>query len=654
VRTDRWGHLWTSLRSADGRSSAQLGPQGGLITSNLTTYASNHTSPQTPHLVGNRAARSHYNGATLDIGGQQGDTVVGARVTMPPDQPGEVLRIANPIQIEPGSGVGTLTNHGHFRMLSSTPSQWTVTLNEIPALGDRPGWRDVPGLTLVLRQISGPHNGVTISKGSAHLAGGPVYDLGSTHELVSPINLTFEYLLPGDYIFIVELSGSNIHGDTVAARWKECIYSLKMNSLYETVNISNRIFNPTNKDDPYLKTHTPDAEGYVGVPRNILYTMSNPDSDMFEVSIDVDIQPEPARKYFICAAMSNWTSMIPGSHTPVPPEANTPVEMKFRTPPHIVTCTVYIGLDNNYNLMLDPNEGEPLVVSECPGPDRKYAQIVGSGNEAYALSKNEINSIIDGRWDLRWRWTTELFISHAKRFLQIFRDGSDFQVPADRKPSHVLPATINAFEGDFSDWLTHNSGAPFDEHGLAGISEYIWESDTSTAALVANSSQIRNKEMEFYRDQLVPQVTAYFASLPVGSEFLFPSANDWYTLSADETVHFDTLDWWPNILDDLNGTIGRGLVMSHKARYSVKKIPLLNDHGPTTETVLMLTIYSKGVVLDLYDFNFETGGAGQDAAIVQIGFSNGWQCAAVEPLRTSGAIFRHRIEFELTRGGILP
>jgi hypothetical protein len=108
-------------------------------------------------------------------------------------------------------------------------------------------------------------------------------------------------------------------------------------------------------------------------------------------------------------------------------------------------------------------------------------------------------------------------------------------------------------------------------------------------------------------------------------------------------VTFDS--WLPNQGDDVNGTIGRGRLLSHKARYRVEKVSV-NEGAPDApyyvDRIIVTRVVSQGVVIDLYDFNHMVGGAAQDAAILQIGFGKG----AYGGARDRGKIYRNRIEFD--------
>ena len=100
------------------------------------------------------------------------------------------------------------------------------------------------------------------------------------------------------------------------------------------------------------------------------------------------------------------------------------------------------------------------------------------------------------------------------------------------------------------------------------------------------------------------------------------------------TIELDSWLW--DKIDDVNGTVGRGRLLSHMVRYKVKKQATL-----FSSKLVVTEVQSWGEVSDLYDFNHDVGGAAQDAAILQIGYGNGSYGSS----RNRGKIFRDRIEF---------
>jgi hypothetical protein len=104
------------------------------------------------------------------------------------------------------------------------------------------------------------------------------------------------------------------------------------------------------------------------------------------------------------------------------------------------------------------------------------------------------------------------------------------------------------------------------------------------------------------------------------------------------TVTFDEPLIW-NPVDDVNGSIGRGRVISHEAQYTVEKKSFLG-----VEYLDVVAVHYVGGVEDLYDFNYEAGLIAGQPAILQIGHGNGSYGAS----RDAANIYRDRIEFNLT------
>jgi hypothetical protein len=224
-------------------------------------------------------------------------------------------------------------------------------------------------------------------------------------------------------------------------------------------------------------------------------------------------------------------------------------------------------------------------------------------------------------------------------------------------PTSSTTVSFDAFNGYFSEWLTHNSGASFSDEGVSDITEYTWNQSTSAAEAIATSLQVRGEVRNFYITSVNSQAEAFFAGKPVGTVAYFPSSTGFYDIPhlqespswvAPTTVTFHNFPEYMAMGDDVNGTIGRGRLLSHQARYKVEKQQVFYnppDGSPTSAEELVITqVISQGAVSDLYDFNHLVGGAGQDAAILQIGFGKG----AYGSDRNRGKIYRDKIEFNKT------
>ena len=421
------------------------------------------------------------------------------------------------------------------------------------------------------------------------------------------------------------------------------ILSVDFVQMWETENKANQIFNPARKDDPTYSNPSPDPNGDTyGVPRNYIYMVPSPAGGTYNVTIKADIQPVDLRTRFYAAGYVG-NQIVSGSGR-IPFDASGECAFNFlhpRSSPGVEDFTIKVGFDQNDNGELDSGDlFLPCVVKNTTTDEVIGKPMVkGSSGTRYSSAKERIDNIIDGDWTTPG-WATSLVLPHAKRLLQIFRDGNASGVPPDKQPTSSSSVGFNAFTGYFAEWLTHNSGAPFDDVGNATLTEYTWDKDTSLADLVASAPQVEDEIAVFYNCSIYQDVTNYFAALPVGTARFFPSSVGWYDVTHTSesppwvtpyTKTFNT--WLPDLVDDVNGTIGRGRLPSHQVRYHIVK---------QTGGLVVTSIESIGEVIDLYDFNHDVGGAAQDAAILQAGYGNGSYGAP----RNRGKIFRNRIEFK--------
>ncbi|MCZ2076633.1 MAG: hypothetical protein LC130_16750 [Bryobacterales bacterium] len=427
------------------------------------------------------------------------------------------------------------------------------------------------------------------------------------------------------------------------------VLSVDFTEMWETENEANKIFNTTRKDDP-VDDEDPDANGDTyGVPRNYLYMVPDPNDGTYKVTLKADIQPADLRTRFYAAGYVG-SQIVSGSGR-IAFDSNGECELNFLHPGSsdgVENFTIKVGFDQNGNNELD--SGDLLV--PCSVKNTTTGQVIGdpivrgSSENRYASAKDSVDDIVNGDWTTPG-WLTSLVLPHAKRLLQIFRDGSASGVPSDKQPTSSSSLSFNAFTGSFAEWLTHNSGAAFDSSGSATITEYSWDESTSLADLVGTAPQIEDEVTDFYNEWVYPYVTNYFASLPVGSSNDFPSSIGGFDVAHTNesppwvTPYTTTLDTWlPNTGDDVNGAIGRGRLVVHKARYRVEK------RGYFPNDLVVTEVHSWGEVQDLYDFNHDAIGeteAARDAAILQIGFGNGSYGSS----RNRGKIFRDRIEFDI-------
>ena len=77
--------------------------------------------------------------------------------------------------------------------------------------------------------------------------------------------------------------------------------------------------------------------------------------------------------------------------------------------------------------------------------------------------------------------TPSLVAPNARSFLALFLYNGDMEkIGQDMRPSSSNSVPIDAFAdgGGFAEWLTHNSGATFDDNGVAGIQHYVWNEES--------------------------------------------------------------------------------------------------------------------------------------------------------------------------------
>ncbi len=438
------------------------------------------------------------------------------------------------------------------------------------------------------------------------------------------------------------------------------VLGMRWGRLWETKNKANQLVNRTPKDDPW------GGDGYGGygtaqngAPLNLLFLVPDPQDSKYKATVEIGIPASFATGFRAAAYLGN--DKIAGSDHAF--DAQGRCEIEFEHPASagdIADFVIRTGRDSNSNGQLDAGETDPYTIKDQTKKPLGEPTIRGTKVSKYSAAKQSIDNIVDGDWTSPG-WATGLVLPHAKRFLQLFRDGSvSASFPQDKRPTSSTTVPFDAFNGYFAEWLTHNSGAQFDDVGTVAITEYTWGPLTSAADLIATSPQIEDPLRAFYSSTVSPLATSYFVSLPVGSSAYFPAnPEDFYDIPHTQespawvpatTVTFDSL--LPNIIDDVNGTIGRGRILSHQARYRVEKrlVDRSAPEGPPllVEELVVTEVFSQGTVIDLYDFNHLTGGAGQDAAILQIGFGKG----AYGGERNRGKIYRDRIEFRNTYTGL--
>ncbi|MGI6749697.1 MAG: hypothetical protein ACOX6A_04170 [Atribacter sp.] len=400
--------------------------------------------------------------------------------------------------------------------------------------------------------------------------------------------------------------------------------------------VLNRVFNPTPKDDP------------PPIPANKLYLVEPADSSCYQASLKISCDPPEALNRVVCAVYFN-NEKVPYSDTQFLPDGTA--TLVFEHPSShdsdVIDFTVSAGYDVNGNGLLDDFEKLIPLRVKSSGADIGPAIIRGTSAPRYGTALTQVNGIVNGTVTAPGR-AASMMIPHAKALLRIFHQGNTNNL-FNYAPTGVNTVSLDAFApvSGFSEWLTHNAGAPFNPTGIAQIKEYVWDDTRSMGELAMTSAAMKQAVLGHYVSNVMQQAEAE----------LVPGQVAWYPASSqgDDISHVSESPSWvpgstlemnsllPNLIDDLNGTFGRIRIMSHKARFRIRKEMVLGE-----EVLVVEKTQTWGELQDLYDFNHDSGGAAQHAAILQIGHGNGSQGAA----RASGVIYRTKVFFNKTYEGL--
>ena len=502
-------------------------------------------------------------------------------------------------------------------------------------------------------------------------------------------------LPPGNYtveVYFADVYEDGILGYTSSANLH--VVDVRLARLFETANEANRIFNPTRKDDTTGNTNavtevvhegTPFEERYAA-PRNYLYTVGDPATGNFNVSAQFNaIGAEGCTNYYCAFYQPNGQKVI-GTETNIDFTAEA---IAFSLPaPALITNVVWElrgGLDVNHNTTLDSDEATPFAIYTNSANVVKHAHIKGITREKY----DDSSDYIDNRVDL-WLYGDDtppaIIFTRARTLLKIFyMCTGDRGLAPELAPNIVNSnAVIHAFSNDgscFSEWLTHNSGAEYDPNGNATIYDYIWDEGSDMSEFIASQwpfvpkvptvgiinvnwmpTQTGQILHQFYTNVVESQVISHMSDMEIGTVLTFPTNGGWYT-QASSTNFFSSLSpsWVPGITVDVginpgspttallsdffatsgaadnyeaHITIGRGRILNPRYRFEVQK-----QNGDTGITFVVTNMIFGCTVMDLYDFNYEDGGAATHAAAVQLGFGNGTNQDRSE----HGKIFTHKM-----------
>ena len=347
---------------------------------------------------------------------------------------------------------------------------------------------------------------------------------------------------------------------------------LKHERLWETSNKSNRIFNDTPKDDFSGETVCEtDEQGYIwSAHRNELYVVSDKASNTFNVT--EKLQPLSIPQEYVsnvmCAAFDGMEP-IPGSATHLSSQYEAVMQIQAPQSATIVHYQIRAGIDSDNDGELSYSESVPLEVYKYQG-QRRYAGICGTTSAQCDAFDTYIGDKLSGLVGLG----TSVALPVGQSFLSIFHNGNDSAVPGLWRTSVIRNATINAFatKAGFSEWLTHNSGAGFNDEGVATITEYVWPANSEMAQFMAmrtplapwisytvkvsasngpimgiggfenfglpgygmteqtvyQQTETGNKLMRFFQERVLPEAVNRLAGRGDGAtETLFPSSDLW-------------------------------------------------------------------------------------------------------------------------------
>ena len=158
------------------------------------------------------------------------------------------------------------------------------------------------------------------------------------------------------------------------------LYLFEHDSLWETSNKCNRIFNDTPKDDYSGETVCETNElGYIwSARRNELYVVSDKAGNTFNVTEKLKPLPIP-QKYLskvMCAAFDG-TKPIPGSSTQLTSQYEAVMRIPAPREAEIVHYQVRVGIDSDNDGELSYSESVPLEVYRYRSEPR-YAGICGT------------------------------------------------------------------------------------------------------------------------------------------------------------------------------------------------------------------------------------------------------------------------------------
>lgn len=385
----------------------------------------------------------------------------------------------------------------------------------------------------------------------------------------------------------------NVAGGKTATLY---VFDIEQDRLWETSNKCNRIFNDTPKDDYSGETTCETNEyGYIwSAHRNELYVVSDKAENTFNVTEKLKPLPIP-EKYMdmvICAAF-NGTELIKGSEAHLSSQYEAVMQIPAPHGTEIVHYQIRTGIDSNNDGELSYDESVPLEVYRHHGQPR-YAGICGTTSAQCDVFDSYIGDKLSGLVG----FGTSVALPVGQSFLSIFYNGNDSSVPGLWRTSILRSTPIDVFAATtgFSEWLTHNSGANFNDDGATNITEYVWPASSEMAQFMAMRTPLTpwlsytvkvspsngpligdfgngglygydtldhtvnvqtetgNKLMRFFKERVLPEAINRLASSGDGAtETIFPSQDLW-TDAELATLLFKSMS--PDQIEGITQEIG--------------------------------------------------------------------------------------------------
>ena len=366
---------------------------------------------------------------------------------------------------------------------------------------------------------------------------------GSAKLLSSPVGEGAYEIGGSSYVWVSAGSNSSY---TVTARHTEASdvfdtatvrpVEVSLQLLWETRNKANQIFNPTPKDDDTGNLAVLEKEGdcSYAAPRNNLYVVANPSNDTFDITAHLNVTPSSLADKVVCKAFSA-TSSINGSDTELNGENKAVMEIPSPTTAETVSYSIRAGIEMDGESGISHDETVGLEVYRSTNDVPRYAVLRGISSAQYQWHYNKAHGLVHFLGQEKPIDPAP----HSRSFLALFMyKGQSDRIKPDYSysSSQQIPINAKAHGSGFTEWLTHNSGAEFEESDIAIITEFTWNDDTEVAQFMAQRTPFAPKTyLPAYQSGSLPPPTLSFdpvyALTPTGGKLL-----DFYNAAIRSTA----------------------------------------------------------------------------------------------------------------------